>query len=324
MRGIPAPKAGIWLVVSAIYLAVALPDYEVGAIGATGLHREAARVGTQRGISRHRVHAGAPGPGGPASGISARRHERAVPRCAERGEGCLSRMPVLLPLMHLHLRGGAAGKGKRVNKRERTSPGGGGGEEGGAPEKEAKRQRPAPDAVEEDVASAAEQPQDSGAAAAAAAPAAPDAAAAGNNTAGREGQKGMPKSKFIGVAIRKSGQFAAVHRKKVVGLYEKEEHAAMAFDLASTSTWGSATVTRGSAKVNFRETPIAAERMREEGKDPMECLEELWERLRGESVVTDEHGTASEIRPETQSQGRYDCACVFLTAWKQALCLHIY
>jgi hypothetical protein len=190
--------------------------------------------------------------------------------------------------------------------------GGGDGEEGGAPENQAKRQRPAPGAVEEDVASAAKQPQDLGAAAA---PAAPDAAAAGNNTAGREGQKGtmgMPKSKFIGVAIRKSGQFAAVHRKKVVGLYEKEEHAAMAFDLASTSTLGSAILTRGSAKVNFRETPIAAERMREEGKDPMECLEELWERLRGERVVPEEHGTASEIRPETQSQGRYDCACVFL------------
>jgi len=272
-------------------------------MGATSLHREAARVGTQRGVSRHGVREGAPG--GQTSGISARSHDRAVPRCTVGGEGCLSSMPVRLPLLHLHLhlhlRGGAAGKGKRVSKRERT-PLGEDGEEEGAPEKEAKRQRQAPSVVEEDVASAAEQPRDLGAAAA---PAAPDAAVTLNYTAGREGVKAsMTKSKFIGVVIRKSGQFAAVHKKKVVGLFEKEEHAAIAFDLASTSTWGNTIETRGSAKVNFRETPIAARRMKQEGKEPMKCLEELWGRLRSERVLTEEDGTVSVIGPETQNPGR--------------------
>ena len=260
-------------------------------------------MGTQRGVSRHGVREGAPG--GQTSGISARSHDRAVPRCTVGGEGCLSSMPVRLPLLHLHLhlhlRGGAAGKGKRVSKRERTPPGEDG-EEEGAPKKEAKRQRRAPSAVEEDVASAAEQPQDLEAAAA---PAAPDAAVTWNYTAGREGVKAtMTKSKFIGVVIRKSGQFAAVHKKKVVGLFEKEEHAAIAFDLASTSTWGNTIETRGSAKVNFRETPIAARRMKQEGKEPMKCLEELWGRLRSERVLTEEDGTVSVIGPETQNPGR--------------------
>lgn len=293
MRGIAASKAGLWLAVSALCLAVALPDGKIAAARAPGLPRVVTLLG-QPGV-------GAVAPVGPVCGINASSRERVDPGFFGHGQGCVSRAPVVRPLMHLCLRGGDGAEKKR-GKRERTpSCEGGGGRDGGAPGKEAKRQRHAPSAVEADVGFAADRPRDSEAAAAAPAPALVDP----KTIVSGEGVKDpAPKSKFIGVVARKGGQFAALYRKKVVGLYQKAEHAALAYDLASSAGWGRSGETRGAGKINFRQSLDAAAKMREEGKDPMEFVGELYERL---GVGTLKQGDDSESMKslEMQGQGRY-------------------
>jgi hypothetical protein len=125
----------------------------------------------------------------------------------------------------------------------------------------------------------------------------PNEEAANAEAQGDEPADGEARTKYRGVTQRKTGKFAAVFKKKMIGLYDDAKHAALAYDLTVLRET-QAKAQRTSPIINFRASTTVWQRESEAGRDPLEDISrscEILDQVLGDFTASS-GGTAARGR----------------------------